>query len=229
MLILLSLLLAYGLAGLSQVSDDLGADLISKPAWARRPTLGMLLLVMATWPIRPIQNAGYSDNAPRSIAFALLGVLVTVLATAGLIWGCLRLTVFLTPNLYLEVALSFGFVVSLRLLAPILNLVLMPVTLLLAAPLDFLFPLKVRVRKEDKEEEGVVICIDCQHFKTGMKFAVRGGPWQSKTMPSIDQLPCKIASETVQTWTDFFSTDPQSRFQYPINCPRFQGDSPTKT
>jgi hypothetical protein len=117
MLIVLSLLLAYGLAGLSQVTDDLGADLIAKPAWARNPTLGMTLLVMATWPMHPILDARYSENAPRDIAFALLGIAVAFFPTAGLIWCCLRLALFLSDNIYAEIALSIGFIIALRFVA----------------------------------------------------------------------------------------------------------------
>lgn len=217
MLIWLSLLLAYGFSGLSQVTDDLRADPVSKPMWAMRPTLGMTLLVLAAWPTRPIQDASYSDNPPRAIAFALLGLLITFITTAGLIWCCLRLAVFFTSNFYLEVALSFGLIVALRFLAPIITLVQMPVILLLTFPLEFLFPLK-----SASDVGAIVWCKNCQHYKVSKEYEdTVGGLWRSTKRPANDKLPCKIAARTSEIWDDYFSKELNSRSLFPKNCPQF--------
>jgi len=78
--ITISFVLAYLLAGLSQVMGDLVADPISKPMWALRPTFVMMLLVGMTWFTRPFVEAVHSQQVARNVAFA--GLKVTIPTTS---------------------------------------------------------------------------------------------------------------------------------------------------
>jgi len=53
----LSLVLAYVMAGISQVTEDLAADPVRRPIWAIQPTFGKMLLIGITWFTRPFVEA----------------------------------------------------------------------------------------------------------------------------------------------------------------------------
>jgi hypothetical protein len=142
MIVAISFVLAYASLGLAEVTDGLSANPIQKPAWAQRPTFGKMLLIFVTWPVASIANASWSENPRRAVAFTAMGIAVQFVALGALMWCAIRLAMFLSNNIYIEVALSIGFIVAMRFIMPVVNLLIMPVMMLLGAVLDLIFPLK---------------------------------------------------------------------------------------
>lgn len=77
----ISLVVAYLLAGVSQVTEDLAADPVHKPFWATRPTVAKALLHGLTWPARTL-----AETTARDTAFATVNLIVTFLMTVGCVW-----------------------------------------------------------------------------------------------------------------------------------------------
>jgi hypothetical protein len=58
------LVLAYILAGVSQVTEDLTARPIDKPFWAMRPTVAKVLLYGFAWPLSPSLKRSLRERPP---------------------------------------------------------------------------------------------------------------------------------------------------------------------
>lgn len=137
-----SLALAYAFLGLAQVTEGLSAPPVHKPFWALRPTFGSMFMIAATWPLASIVDARWSEYPKRAVTFAVAQVLLMMATLSALVWGAIRLAMFLSNNLWTEVALSIAFIVALRFLMPVVNLVIIPLTILIRAGVDLFFPLK---------------------------------------------------------------------------------------
>ena len=146
MLIGLSLALSYVLMGVGHVTAVLTVDPPNKPMWAFKPTLGKMVLAGINWPFSLIFNAHFSDpeNAAHAAALAALRIALEFAFFAALIWFSIRLAELSTSNLYIEIAVVAACLIALRYMMPLLTLLLMPVLLLLALPLDWLFPKRSR-------------------------------------------------------------------------------------
>jgi hypothetical protein len=141
MIAAISFLLSYALQGLAEVTDGLTAETLKKPLWAFQPTSGKMFLAGATWPMAAIANAyvGNPSEESRAVAFALLGIAMRLAPLAAMIWGSIRLAQYSTNNVYLEVAVVVGFLAVLRFVMPVVTLLLMPLSFVLAATVDLLF------------------------------------------------------------------------------------------
>jgi hypothetical protein len=58
---------------------------------------------------------------------------------AAMIWGSIRLAQYSANNVYLEVAVVVGFLAVLRFVMPVVTLLLMPLSFVLAATVGLLF------------------------------------------------------------------------------------------
>ena len=162
--IIVSAILAYLLSGISQATKDLGGNVIDRPMWAMRPTLGKAILVALTWPARPIIDGSYSTGQlGRSIVFGMLGVLTQMAVLTAFIWGAYALASLVFDNFALQLILAavIAFIGSLFVL-PLVSLLMMPITLIIAWPLDFLFPLKSEAQAKAKE---IKWCRTCKHHR----------------------------------------------------------------
>jgi hypothetical protein len=216
--ITISFALAYLLAGLSQVTEDLAADPISKPMWALRPTFGMMLLVGMTWFTRPFVGAVHSPQVARNVAFAGLKVIVPFVMTAAFVWVCITTSEHWFDNVALRIlAIAVLLLVGARFVLPWLSLLTLPLTWIIALPIDLLFPLK----KSDKTQE-IKWCKNCEHYRSseGYEDIIRG-LWRSTSMPRSGELPCNIADETSEVWERYFRLEVTSRALYPKDCPYF--------
>lgn len=212
--------LAYVLAGISQVTKDLGGRVIDRPGWARRPTIGKVILVALTWPSRPVIGAGFSTGRlARSIAFATLGVATQMIVLTSFLWGSYAIAGLVFKNLAFQLALAavIAFIGSLFVL-PLVTLLMVPVTLLLAWPLDLLFPEKSKSSAKD-----IHWCRTCKHHRKVSEYEdTMKGLWHEESMPRSDKLPCKIVLETSQVWEAYYEAEPKSRALFPKDCPFFE-------
>src|SRR5205814_9260854 len=105
MLIGLSLALSYFLMGVGHVTAALTVEPPNKPMWAFKPTLGEMVLAGINWPFSLVSNAHFSDpqNAAHAAALAALRIALEFAFFAALIWCSIRLAVFWTSNLYIEI------------------------------------------------------------------------------------------------------------------------------
>lgn len=218
--IIISALLAYVLSGISQVTKDLGGNVIDRPMWAMKPTLGKAILVAITWPTRPILEGSYSTGQlARSIVFGGLGVVTQMTVLTAFIWGAFTLAGLVFENLALQLILAtvIAFIGSLFVL-PLVSLLMVPITLLLAWPLDLLFPLKSNTPVQD-----IHWCRTCKHHRKVSEYEdTMKGLWHEESRPRSDKLPCKIVLETSQVWDAYYETEPKSRTLFPKDCPFFE-------
>jgi hypothetical protein len=217
--IVISIALAYLLAGVSQVMEDLRATAFDKPHWARRPTFSKAMLFGATWIVRPFLNARRSNQLVRAVAFAFLSVALRFVVLTGLVWCCIIASAYLFDNVALQaVAVVVLLIIGTRVVMPWLNLLLTPLTLIVALPLDFLFPLK---DKDDVQQ--IRWCKNCAHLRKLEQYEdIIHGLWRSESRPQNGDLPCSILPETSEVWERYFLSKPESRTLYPKDCPFFE-------
>lgn len=148
--ITISLVLAYVMLGVSQVTEDLSTDPISKSMWALRPTFGKMVLVAATWFTRPFIEAMHTEQVARGVAFAVLKVIVPFAMLVAFTWICIIASEYWFDNLALRIlTVAVLLIVGGRFVLPWVNLLMMPLSLIIALPIDWLFPLK----KTDKTKD----------------------------------------------------------------------------
>ncbi len=142
--IVICILLAYVLSGVSRVTKDLGKNVINRPIWAMNPTLDKIILAAISWPIRPIIEASQSSGQlARSVAFGLLAVLLQMLTFTVYIWCSYTIACLVFENFTLRIALSTVVVfVGSFFILPLMTFIMAPISLLLAWPLALLFPRK---------------------------------------------------------------------------------------
>lgn len=75
--IIISLVLAFVTLAISQVMRDLREPIPDRLPWARHPTLGVALMIGATWFVRPFSYgyAAYNGHLAKAIAYGSVGVL----------------------------------------------------------------------------------------------------------------------------------------------------------
>jgi hypothetical protein len=130
----ISMVIAYLLAGVSQVTEDLTADPIRKPFWAMRPTVAKAMLYGVTWPLRPL--VGEASSA-RDVAFAAMNLIVAFSMTTGWVWLTLLISeYFFQSALARVVSMVIILPLSSRFILPWVALLTMPLMLVLAFPLD---------------------------------------------------------------------------------------------
>ena len=101
--ITISLILAYLMAGVSQVTEDLAADPVRRP-WTLRPMIGQMIYTGATWVARPFNEAAYSTLVANRVPFAFVQAALPLAITAGFVWCCITVSVYLLDNLALQMA-----------------------------------------------------------------------------------------------------------------------------
>jgi len=216
----ISLVLAYVLLGVSQVTEDLAADPLSKPMWALRPTFGKMLLIAATWFTRPFVDAGHSQQVARGIAFAIPKVILPFAMVVMFSWVCIIAAEYWFDNLPLQIlTVAVLLIIGGRVVMPWVSLLMMPVSWLIALPLDWLFPLK----ESDNAKKALRWCKNCEHHKPSARYEdIIGGSWRAEAMPRISELPCDIAAEALDVWERYFSLELNHRALYPKDCPYFE-------
>jgi hypothetical protein len=110
--------------------------------------------------------------------------------------------------------------VGARVVIPLLSpLVMIPASLLIALPLDLLFPLK-----KAGETKDIQWCKNCVHYRTSARYEdVIRGSWTAEPMPRVTELPCDIADKALDVWKTYFLRDPKSRALYPMTALIFNG------
>lgn len=219
--IVICALLAYLLSGFAQVIKDLSVRAMDRPMWAMNPTLGKAIMVTLTWPSRPMILLTRSSlvEIAQWVAFRLLGFLIQMTVLTAFIWGAYAIAGLVFESFFLKFALAtviafFG----LFFVLPLISLIMVPVTLLLALLLTFLFPKSSKAHAID-----IRWCQTCKHHRKVPEYEdTMKGLWQEKSMPRSDKLPCKIALETSNVWKAYYETDPKSRSLFPKDCQLFE-------
>jgi hypothetical protein len=149
---LLSIALAYLLAGIGQVTADLTAPLLKKPPWAIRPTIGMIVLQVATWPFgyfaRETFAAVGTNQIAKATAFVLLEITSYLAVLSTIIWVCIAAAVYVSESTAVRIAATAilliicSRIIIPRLVSPLLTVLMLPLKLIVALPLDLLFPAK---------------------------------------------------------------------------------------
>lgn len=184
--------------------------------WTWRPTLGKILIVGASWFTRPfLENIHRSGQVARGIAFGLLGVSLQMVVLTFLIWGCIFVANYFFDSTLLRVATTAILtIIGVFIVLPLINVLLIPLTLLISWPLDLLFPLK-----ETTEAQNIQWCRTCKHYRKSKEYEdTFKGLWRSESMPRSDKLPCNISLETANVWQLYFSLEPDSRALFPKDC-----------
>jgi hypothetical protein len=132
----ISLILAYLMAGVSQVTEDLAADPL-------RPTVSKMFYIGATWFARPFIDAAWSNQVPRRIAFAFVEVTLPFAIITGLVWCWITAAVYLFNNVALQmIVVTILLIIGTRFVLPSLGILLSPLALIISLLIDLLFPLK---------------------------------------------------------------------------------------
>lgn len=72
------------------------------------------------------------------------------------------------------------------------------------------------------DPKSIQCCKTCKHYKRVKKYDdTIYGLWRSDKLPNIDLIPCKIITETINVWKDFFSLDSDKKTLYPKDCPQW--------
>jgi hypothetical protein len=217
MKIVISALLAYILSGISQVSKDLAGRATDRPMWTTRPTVGKALLVGATWIIRSfLESIHQTGQIARGIAFGLLGITLQMVVLTFFVWGCIAAAATIFDSMLLRlVAMLALMMIGSFIVLPLINVLMVPMTLVLAWPVDLLFPIK-----EATQAESIKWCRTCRHYQKSKEYEdLIYGLWRSKSMLRSDKLPCSIALETSDVWQRYFSSKSESRVLFPKDCP----------
>lgn len=210
-------LLAYIFLGVSQVTKDLGASVMERPIWAMSPTWGKVILFALTWPYRfVIESSDASGRLARAIAFGVLDFATKMAVLTAFIWGSYTVAGLIFENLAFQLLLSAVIaLVGSFIVLPLATLAMIPVTILLAWPLDILFPLKSNSSGKD-----IDWCRSCRHYRKVSEYedSMHG----EDSIPRSDKLPCKIVLETSMVWEAYYEAEPKARSLFPKNCPRFE-------
>lgn len=153
------------------------------------------------------------------MAFGMLGVVTQMTVLTAFIWGAYALAGLAFDNFafQLTLALVIAFIGSFFVL-PLASLLLMPMVLILAWPLDLLFPLK-----SDVQVKEIKWCRTCKHHRKVSDYEeIMKGLWRETSMPRSDKLPCKIVLETTQVWKTYYETEPKLRSLFPKECPQYE-------
>jgi len=219
--IVICALLAYLLSGFAQVIKDLGVRAMDRPVWAMNPTLGKAIMVALTWPSRPMILLAQSSPAEIAqwVAFRLLGFLIQMTVLTVFIWGAYAIAGLVFESFFLKFVLAAVIAfIGLFLVLPLISLIMVPVTLLLALPLTFLFPKSGKAPAVD-----IRWCRTCKHHRKIPEYEdTMKGLWQEESIPRSDKLPCKIVLETSQIWEAYYETEPRSRALFPRDCLFFE-------
>lgn len=218
--IIISLMLAFVLSGISQVMKDLGESAINRPGWAIRPTIGGAFMIAVSWFTRPFIDAYYSNGQlARGIAYGLLGVVTQLAVLTAFFWGAITISgSYIDLTIWHVVAVGFILVFGAPIILPIASIIIIPITLIIALPLDLLFPLK-----SSKEAKKIKWCKNCLHYKKSNKYEdTISGLWHSEEMPSNEIIPCKIVMEAIDDWAEYYDMEPSERSLYPKDCEHFE-------
>ena len=220
MRLILSIFLAYLLGGIFHVSEDLRGDSIDRPYWAWNPTLGKALLVGAIWFIRPIlESIRRTGQAARGFVFGLLDVSIRLIIITLFIWGCLTVAAYLFDSILLRVVtIAVLMLIGSAIILPLIRILMILPTIIIALPLDILFPLK-----ETIDVQNISWCRTCKHYRKSKEYEnTFSGLWRSDTMPERYKLPCNIPLEAETVWQGHFSSKPDLRTLFPKDCPFFE-------
>jgi hypothetical protein len=139
--LLISVALAYVFCGIATVMKDLNAQPIDRPQWAFRPTLRGAIFIAATWWARSFVDG--PGPVRRRVAFALMGAVSQLGVLTFFIWGCIAVSIYFFTSAPIQIASAAVLVVvGSQIVLPLLSFLMIPVTLLVAWPLDLLFPLE---------------------------------------------------------------------------------------
>jgi hypothetical protein len=216
MIWLISIALAFGLSGVAHVTKDLGGRVIDRPMWAIDPTFGKAVFAAATW------WAPFFIDKPeprgRVIALGVWAIASQLAVLTLFVWTCMSLAGWFFDH---PVAQFLGsavlIVVSMPIVLPLLSVVMIPLTLLIGLPLDWLFP-----STSSPKAQTVQWCRECQHYRKSKDFEdIITGLWRAASMPRSDKLPCAIPLEAAEVWSQYFGSAPGSRTLFPKDCPLF--------
>jgi hypothetical protein len=146
--ITISLILAYLMAGVSQVTEDLAADPVRRPFWTLRPMVGQIIYAGATWVVRPFNEAAYSTLVANPVPFAFVRTALRLAIIAGFVWCCISVSVYLFHNMALQItAVTALLIIGTRFVLPWLGRLSVPLALIITLPIDLLFPLTTDATK----------------------------------------------------------------------------------
>lgn len=88
--LLISVVVAYLMSGLTQIQKDLNLPASERRGWAVHPSLQNAALTGATWFVRPYVDARRATGRPRrALLAAIIGVALQMALFTVFIWGCI--------------------------------------------------------------------------------------------------------------------------------------------
>ena len=152
--IIISVLLAYIIWGFFLVSKDLGGNALDRPMWAMRPTIGKAILIGATWFTRPFFECIQSEGqVARGIAVGLLVFSGLMGVLTFFIWVCIAASAYFFDSTVLRVVTTAVLMlIGAPIFLPLIQSLMFQLALLIAWPLNLLFPLKESTDVQDKNK-----------------------------------------------------------------------------
>lgn len=153
---IISAALAFFVLGVSQVIQDLRTNIVDRPMWvSMRPTLGTAVLVAMMWFTRPFQRIlGATGQKARAVAFGAFGVIGQMSILTGFIWLCIGIATHTFHSVILQVVSTAMFVaIGALFVLPLANLIMIPLTLIVGFPLDWLFPLRAQTEADQSNAD----------------------------------------------------------------------------
>jgi hypothetical protein len=126
---------------------------VDRPLWVMRPTFGMAIFVAVTWFIRPFQKIlTTTGQKARTFAFGAFGVIGQMSILTAFIWLCIAIATHIFDSTILQVVSTAVFIaIGALFVSPLVNLIMIPLSLIVAFPLDWLFPLKAQTKLDQSD------------------------------------------------------------------------------
>lgn len=212
---ILLITISYFCAGLFSVIADLNQGPMDAKAWTRQPTFSKILFFSSIWFVVPILETWPGQfNRARTIAFGLLGSVTKLASFTFYTWITWTLSCYITSNTIFQILLCLViFSIVCLFIAPLMVIPLSFITLILAIPLEWLFPLK-------DQSSNIKWCRNCKFYQKSSKYEESmKGLWWSTTIPDTTLLPCRVVINTSEVWQAFFKSPLSERALFPKSCP----------
>jgi hypothetical protein len=146
MTILISLILAFILCGVTRVLTDLRSRGSGNPGWTEKPSLGKAFMIAITWFTRPTPaNIHPPGTRAKGLMFGALCSLIQFAMLVILIWAGITAVTQVFDNVFLQIIVVAGFLAVLAAyVMPVFTLAVIPLIVSLAVLLDKLFPLRTK-------------------------------------------------------------------------------------
>lgn len=134
--LLVSVVAAYLMSGLTQIQKDLNLPAAQRRGWAAHPSLENAALAGATWFVRPYVDVRRATGRPRRALFAaIIGVGLQLALFTAFIWGCIVVAGHVFESAAgLALSSTALVLIGTPIVSVLISIVLLPVMSLLGGP-----------------------------------------------------------------------------------------------